>query len=93
MSRFSTNFPKTVPTASKNHLKGGLSTERISTIATTNAQPLAAPYKHRIGKVCFEVSSLGNPHASDTAQQLILRMLEGKITQIHKEKELEENIT
>lgn len=74
-------------------MKGGLSTERISTIATTNAQPLAAPYKHRIGKVCFEVSSFGNLRASDTAQQLILRILEGKITREEKEKEMEENIT
>ena len=80
-------------TASKNHLKGGLSTERISTIATTNTHPMAAAYRHRIVKVCFHVSSFGNPRASDTAQQLILRMLEGKITQVHKEKELEENIT
>ena len=93
MSRFSTSFPKTVPPASKIHLKGGLSKERISTIATTNAQPLAAPYKHRIGKVCFEVSSFGNPRASDTAQQLILRMLEGKIKREQKEKEMEGNIT
>lgn len=74
-------------------MKGGLSTDRISAIVTTNVQPLAAPYKHKIGKVCFQVSSFGNPHASDTAQQLILRMLEGKITQVYKEKELEENIT
>ena len=54
---------------------------------------MAAAYRHRIVKVCFHVSSFGNPRASDTAQQLILRMLEGKITQVHKEKELEENIT
>lgn len=74
-------------------MKGGLSTDRISAIVTTNAQPLAAPYKHKIGKVCFQVSSFGNPRASDTAQQLILRMLEGKITQEQKEKEMEENIT
>ena len=93
MSRFSTKFPKTVSPASRIYLKGGLSTERISTIATTNAQPLAAPYKHKIGKVCFQVSAFGNPRASDTAQQLILRMLEGKITREQKEKETEENIT
>ena len=74
-------------------MKGGLLTNRISTIVTTNAQPLAAPYRHKIGKVCFQVSSFGNLRASDTAQQLILRMLEGKITQVHKEKELEENNT
>lgn len=55
-----------------------------------NTHPLAAPYKHKIGKVCFQVSSFGNPHAKDTAQQLVLRMLEGKIMQEQKGKELEE---
>ena len=65
----------------------------MDAINTTNARPLAATYKHKIGKVCFRVSPFGNPRASDTAQQLILRMLEGKITQEQEEKEMEENIT
>jgi hypothetical protein len=43
------------------------------------AVPLAAPYRHKIGKVTFQVSSFGDPLASETDQQLILRMLEQKV--------------
>ena len=44
-----------------------------------DAIPLAAPYRHRIGKVTFVVSSFGNPKSTDTAQQMILRMLEEQV--------------
>ena len=44
-----------------------------------DAIPLTAPYRHKIGKVTFEVYSFGNPKAADTAQQMILRMLEEQV--------------
>ena len=45
-----------------------------------DAVPLAAPYQHKVGKVTFVVSSFGNPKATDTAQQMVLRMLEKQVT-------------
>lgn len=50
-------------------------------VPPTDAVPLAAPYQRRIGKVTFVVSSFGNPKATVTAQQLLLRLLEEKVTQ------------
>ena len=50
-------------------------------VPPTDAVPLAAPYQRRIGKVTFVVSSFGNPKATDTAQQMLLRMLEEKVAQ------------
>lgn len=44
-----------------------------------DAIPLAAPYRRRIGEVTFVVSSFGNPKATDTAQQMLLRMLEEQV--------------
>jgi hypothetical protein len=43
------------------------------------AIPLAEPYCCKIGQVTFQVSSFGNPQASETGQQLLLRMLEQKV--------------
>ena len=48
-------------------------------IPTVDAVPLAEPYRRKIGKVTFVVSSFGNPKATDTAQQIILRLLEEKV--------------
>ena len=50
-------------------------------IPQTDAVPLAAPYQRKVGKVTFVVSSFGNPKATDTAQQMLLRLLEEKVTQ------------
>ena len=42
-------------------------------VPPTDAVPLAAPYRRKIGKVTFVVSSFGNP-------QMLLRLLEEKAT-------------
>jgi hypothetical protein len=46
-----------------------------------NAVPLAEPYRRKIGRATFQVSSFGDPQASETGQQLLLRMLEQQVTQ------------
>ena len=48
-------------------------------VPPTDAVPLAAPYRRKIGKVTFVVSSFGNPKATDTAQQMLLHLLEEKV--------------
>ena len=53
----------------------------MNAITTTHAVPLAAPYRRKVGKVSFVVSSFGNPQATSTAEDLILGMLEAKVTQ------------
>ena len=53
----------------------------MNAITTNQAIPLAAPYRCKIGKVTFVVSSFGNPQATSTAEDLILGMLEAKVTQ------------
>ena len=53
----------------------------MNAITTNHAVPLAAPYRRKIGKVTFVVSSFGNPQATGTAEDLILGMLEAKVTQ------------
>ena len=53
----------------------------MNAITTNRASPLAAPYRRKIGKVTFVVSSFGNPQATSTAEDLILGMLEAKVTQ------------
>ena len=53
----------------------------MNTITTNRASPLAAPYRRKIGKVTFEVSAFGNPQATSTAEDLLLGMLEAKVTQ------------
>ncbi len=41
---------------------------------------MAAPYQRKIGKVIFRVSAFGNPQAKETGQEMILRMLENKLS-------------
>ena len=53
----------------------------MNAITTNHAVPLAAPYRRKVGKVTFVVSSFGNPQATSTAEDLILSMLEAKVTQ------------
>ena len=53
----------------------------MNAITTNQAVPLAASYRLKIGKVTFVVSSFGNPQATETAEDLILGMLEAKVTQ------------
>ena len=53
----------------------------MDTITTNRTFPRAAPYRRKIGKVTFEVSSFGNPQATSTAEDLLLGMLEAKATQ------------
>ena len=43
------------------------------------AQLLAEPYRKKIGRVTFQVSSFGNDKSNETAQQLILRMLADQV--------------
>ena len=40
---------------------------------------LAEPYRRKIGKITFQVSSYGNDDSSETAQQLLLRMLADQV--------------
>lgn len=47
---------------------------------------LAEPYKKHIGKVTFQVTSFGNPQGRNTAQQLIMQMLETKVIQEKSQK-------
>jgi len=53
----------------------------MNAITTNHAVPLAAPYRRKVGKVSFVVSSFCNPLATSTAEDLLLSMLEAKITQ------------
>ena len=53
----------------------------MNAITTNHAVPLAAPYRRKVGKVSFVVSSFCNPQATGTAEDLILGMLEAKVTQ------------
>ena len=52
----------------------------MNEIAVKQAVPMAAPYQQKIGKVIFQVSAFGNPQAKETGQEVILRMLENKLT-------------
>lgn len=45
---------------------------------------LAEPYKRKIGNVTFVVSSFGNTNTKVTAEKLLLKMLEGRITNEQK---------
>ena len=49
-------------------------------IIPKQAVPMAAPYQQKIGKVIFQVSAFGNPQAKETGQEMILRMLENKLS-------------
>lgn len=64
--------------------KGGIF---LNEIAVKQAVPMAAPYQRKIGKVIFQVSAFGNPQAKETGQEMILRMLENKLTFEKQEKE------
>lgn len=46
-----------------------------------NAVHLSAPYRKTIGKVTFEVSAFGNPNGTETAQQLMVRLMERSVTE------------
>ena len=50
----------------------------------SKAVALGEPYKRKIGKVTFVVSSFGNPKTTKTADELILQMLENRITNIER---------
>ncbi|MDO5326632.1 MAG: hypothetical protein Q4G00_07895 [Clostridia bacterium] len=52
----------------------------MNEIAVKQAVPMAAPYQRKIGKVIFQVSAFGNSQAKETGQEMILRMLENKLT-------------
>ena len=52
----------------------------MNEIAVKQAVPMASPYQQKIGKVIFQVSAFGNPQAKETGQQMILRMLENKLS-------------
>ena len=43
---------------------------------TQNSIQLSAPYRKTIGKVTFLVSSLGNQNGTETAQKMMIRLLE-----------------
>lgn len=45
---------------------------------------IAKPYKRKIGKVTFIVSSFQNPKTTKTADELILQMLESNINNFEK---------
>lgn len=45
------------------------------------AVKLSEPYRNKVGKVTFQISSFGNKQGSVTAQQLIIQMLEQNIVQ------------
>ena len=46
-----------------------------------NAVHLSAPYRKNIGKVTFEVSAFGNPNGTETAQHLMVRLMEHSVTE------------
>ena len=48
--------------------------------SNSNYVALAAPYERKIGKLTFIVSSYGNPNTTKTSGDLILQMLESKIS-------------
>ena len=52
----------------------------MNEIAVKQAVPMAAPYQRKIEKVIFQVSAFGNPQAKETGQEMILRMLENKLS-------------
>ena len=42
--------------------------------------PLCEPYYRKIGRMKFKISTFDNPCTDQTAQNLVLEMLAGKIT-------------
>jgi hypothetical protein len=53
----------------------------MTTKKTNEATPLATPYRRKIGRVTFQISSFTNPKAQNSAQDLLLRIMESKIKQ------------
>ena len=53
--------------------------KRMGNTEVKEVQPLAEPYRKKIGRVTFQVSSFGNDKSNETAQQLILRMLADQV--------------
>ncbi len=49
-------------------------------IIPKQAMLMTAPYQRKIGKIIFQVSAFGNPQAKETGQEMILRMLENKLS-------------
>lgn len=47
-----------------------------------NNSTIAEPYKRKIGEVTFIVSSLTNPKATKTADELMLQILENRTENI-----------
>lgn len=43
---------------------------------TQNSIQLSAPYRKTIGKVTFQVSAFGNQNGTETAQKMMVRLLE-----------------
>ena len=41
-----------------------------------NSNPLSEPYRKTIGKVTFQVSAFGNPSGTETAQKMMLHLME-----------------
>lgn len=48
---------------------------------------LGAPYKRKCGNITFIISSFGNPNTKNTAEDLILQLLENRIREAGKEVE------
>ena len=48
---------------------------------------LGAPYKRKCGNTTLIISSFGNPNANNTAEDLILQLLENRIREAGKEVE------
>ena len=46
---------------------------------------LGAPYKRKCGNTTFIISSFGNPNTKNTAEDLILHLLENRIRDAGKE--------
>ena len=46
----------------------------------SNYTALAKPYERKIGKITFIISSFGNKNTTKTSGDLILQMLESKIS-------------
>jgi hypothetical protein len=61
----------------------------MATKQTNEVTPLAAPYQRKIGRVTFQISSFSYPKAQDSAQDLLLQIMESRIKQNITSKEEE----
>lgn len=50
---------------------------------------LSEPYRKKIGKVTFQISSFGNPKGTETAKQLLVRLMENEVTENDIDTEME----